>query len=199
MIKVISVALPVTLIVLALIKKESKILTILLLLLTYILFAFEQSDGDYMYYLIFFEQIGVGQGAGMEYEPLYVFSCKMANEFGMSFFHLRAIISVIEVLILFFVAKRFTSKTAFVLALFFIFPALFDAELFRWLFGICIVIFGMQYLIRSKSFYDYLRYFICVVIASYYHSGCWFFLIYYLVLIPNHKLLLQLVDRKSVV
>lgn len=115
--------------------------------------------------------------------------CKTADNFGLSFVQLRYFVSFSSVLLLFLAAKKFTKNTAFVFALFFLFPALFDAELFRQLTGSCFVIFGMQYLINSKSWVDYLKYFVFVVIGAMFQSSLWFCLVYLLILIRNKRVM----------
>lgn len=169
------------------IKKDSKIVTFILLVLIYILFAFEHSDGDYLVYEYLFSNISIGDEFALAYEAFFVILCKTADHLGLSFDQLRYIVSFSSVLLLFFAAKKFTKNTAFVFALFFIFPALFDAELFRQLTGSCFVIFGMQYLINSKSWIDYLKYIGFVVIGALFHSSLWFCLVYMLILIRNKK------------
>ena len=72
-----------------LISHKSKLATIGLLLLLFILFAFEKSIGDYEDYLMKFDEIRAGFGRATEYEILYVLSCSTAAMFGLSFEQIR--------------------------------------------------------------------------------------------------------------
>lgn len=56
---------------LGILKKDSKIVTFLLLLLIYILFAFEHSEGDYLMYETLFSNISVGNEFALAYEAFF--------------------------------------------------------------------------------------------------------------------------------
>lgn len=106
---------------------------------------------------------------------------------------MRGIVCVFEVFVIFRVIKRYTENSAFVLSLFIIYPALFNAELFRWLMGMCIVLFAFPYLIEAKSRKDYLKFFVLVLLATMGHVSCFVFLIYLLLAIKNKKKLIYIV------
>lgn len=174
-------------ILLGLINTDSKKVSVFILILLYLLLAFERSEGDYEGYLLMYAQIADDFGNALTYEPLYVAMTALFAKYGLSFDQMRWILSIFEVLILYFTAKRFTVNTALVLALFMIFPAPLNAELFRFFFGMCLVIYGMQYLIRGNFYMDILIFVVCVTMASLFHTSCWIFLIYLFMLIKNRK------------
>ena len=175
-----------------LISHKSKLATIGLLLLLYILFAFEKSIGDYEGYLEMFDEIRVGFGRATEYEVLYVLSCSAAAKLGMSFDQMRYVFCLVEIILIYSVIRKYTKNTALVLSLFIIFPALLDAELFRFLAGMSLVIYALPYLLQ-KSKKGYIIYFIFVVLAALFHTSCWLFLIYFLLAINNRKRLILIV------
>lgn len=175
-----------------LISHSSKVATIGLLLLLYILFAFEKSIGDYEGYLEMFDEIRVGIGRATEYEALYVFSCSAAAELGMTFDQMRYVFCVVEIALIYSVIRKYTTNTALVLSLFFIFPALLDAELFRFLAGMSLVIYAFPYLLQNTK-KGYIIYLCFVVLAALFHTSCWLFLIYYLLAIKNRKNLILIV------
>lgn len=176
-------------VILGLIKTNSKVISFILVVLIYLLFAFEHSEGDYEVYQQLFYNISVGDNFALTYEAFFVLLCKTADSYGLSFEQLRYIVSGVSVLLLFITAKKFTDKTAYVFALFFVFPALVDAELFRQLTGSCIVIFGLHYLINQDSWMDYIKYLICVVIGALFQVSLWFCIVFLLVAIHNKKAL----------
>lgn len=180
-------------IILGLIKRNSKFVTICLLVLLYILFAFEKSEGDYRAYVNMYQQIGSGSGYAMTYEVIYVWLSKIGNNLRLSFEGLRGIICLFEVYFLYHTIKKHTPNTAMVLALFFLFPAMIDAELFRFLLGMCIMIFGLQFLLKGGGVKNYLAYFVMHIIASLIHSSFWICVIFYLLVIRNTKKLLRIV------
>lgn len=179
-------------VIFGLISHKSKLATFGLLLLLYILFAFEKSIGDYEGYLEMFDEIRVGFGRATEYEVLYVLSCSVAAKLGMTFDQMRYVFCLVEIALIYSVIRRYTKNSALVLSLFFIFPALLDAELFRFLAGMSLVIFALPYLLQ-KTKKGYIIYFIFVVLAALFHTSCWLFLIYFLLAIKNRKRLILIV------
>lgn len=175
-----------------LISQKSKVATIGLVLLLYILFAFEKSIGDYEGYLEMFDEIRVGFGRATEYEVLYVLSCSVAAKLGMTFDQMRYAFCIVEIGLIYSVIRKYTKNTALVLSLFFIFPALLDAELFRFLAGMTFVIYALPYLFQNTR-KGYIAYFIFVVLAALYHTSCWLFLVYYLLAIRKRKRLILIV------
>ena len=180
-------------IVWGLIRKNSKIAAFGLAILLYILFAFEKSTGDYEGYIQMYKEIGSGAGRALTYEVLYVLLCRIANSFHMTFDVMRGIICVVELFFIYITIKKYTPNIAMVLALFFIFPATLDAELFRWLLAMCIIIFGIQFILKGRGLKDYLIYTASVIIASLIHTSCWIFLIYLLLIIKDRKKLFRIV------
>ena len=192
-----SIVLTLAFIILGLFRRDSKFITGGLLVLIYVLFAFEHSDGDYEGYLDMFAEIT--SGLDLIYEPLYVWSCMLAGNYGLDFDNMRMIISLFEVAILYYVTWRYTKNTAMVLALFFIFPATLDAELFRFLFGMMMSILGVSFLIAYRSKKNIALYLLCVSIGALYHTSCWLYLIYLLLLIEDCKKLRKIVTISLVV
>lgn len=176
-----------------LIKKRSLFATSGLLFLIFVLFAFEKSEGDYIGYLNMYSQIGYGFGRALTYEPLYVLLCEIGNHFHLTFDTFRGIICVFEIALLYSTIKRYTYNTAMVLALFLIFPASLDAELFRWLMGMCIIIYFIRFLLEARGLRDYLIYTAGVAIAGLCHTSCFIFIIYLLMAIKDRQMLRRIV------
>ena len=76
---------------------KSKIAEYGLLILLFILFAFEKSIGDYEGYLLMYDEIASGVGRANEYEFLYVFACSTAAKMGLTFDQMRYIFCVADV------------------------------------------------------------------------------------------------------
>ena len=190
----ISVAITIFAILLGLIKTNSRVLSIVLLCLLYLFFAFENTDlpeSDYNKYIDHYEAIG--NGIITPHEPLFHIVCQVGNYFEVSFNFMRGIVCVVEVFIIYGIIRRYTENIALVLTLFIVYPALFDAELFRWLMGMSIVLFAFPYLIEAKSRKDYLKFFILVLLATMGHVSCFVFLIYLLLAINSKKKLTYIV------
>lgn len=174
-------------IVWGLVRKKSKLVSFALLLLLFVLFAFEKTTGDYQGYLTMYDEISRGSGRALTYEILYVLLCRVGVILGLSFNTLRAYVVILELIFLYSVIKKYTENTAMVLSLFFIFPAMLDAELFRWLLGMCIVIFGIQFILNEKTIRNVVLFCASIAVASMFHTSCWIFLIYLLLMMQDTR------------
>ena len=169
-----------------LVPKNNKASNLLLAITLYILLAFEHSDQDYVNYVQAYD--AVGNGSVFEllgYEPSFFLFCTLGNNYGLTFDVARSIVCVIEVLAIISTIRVFSSQVACILALFIIFPATADAELFRWLGGMSLVIFAFPYLIRGESKRDYIIYSVLVVLATTIHTSCIFFMVYNLLYLQD--------------
>lgn len=174
--------------------RNSKLLNGILVFTLFVLFAFERSDEDYQSYLSAYNS--VGRGSVFEllgYEPSFFLFCTVGNKYNLSFDFARGIICVIEILAIVSTIRLFTNKISMVLSLFLIFPAMFDTELFRWLAGMCLVIFAFPYLIRGANKYDYIMYGGLVILATSLHTSCIFFLFYLMMILKNEKMIIIIV------
>lgn len=181
--------------------KNNRFTNILLAITLFILFAFEHSDQDYYNYLKLYDSVGRGSISEqlLEVEPTFLMFSLWGNDLGLSFNEARAIICVLEVLAIVSTIRVFTSQIAFIIALFLIFPATADAELFRWLGGMSLVIFAFPYLIRGDSKKDYILYSALIILATTIHTSCIFFLVYNLLYLNDKKKILTIVLIASVI
>lgn len=185
---------------LGLFAKNNRTLNLILAITLYLLFAFERSDQDYLNYLQSYDLVGSGSISEMlRVEPSYFLFCTLGNKYGLTFDAARAIVCVFEVLAIFTTIRVFSTQIACILALFLIFPATADAELFRWLGAMSVVIYALPYLIRGESKRDFLMYSFLVVLATSLHTSCIFFLFYNIIYINDKKLILFIVIAFSTV
>lgn len=180
--------------------KNTKLLNTILAVSLFLLFAFEHSDQDYEAYVNVYDSVGSGRILDLlGYEASYLMFCTLGNSYNLSFDAARAIVCVFEVLALACTIKVFNNKIALVIAMFMIFPATSDAELFRWLSGMCLTIFAVPYLIRAANVYDYIVYGVLIAFATFLHTSCLFFSLFYLLLIKDRKLLVTIVVSAFIV
>lgn len=172
-------------IIIGILFPRNKLVMYSILLLLFLLFAFEYSEFDYNTYLMMYDNWNT-----KDTEKLFKLLSEFGNRLNLTFDQLRGLVCIFEVLIIGRFIKRYSLMPCVVLVSFFIFPAFMAAELFRWLLGMTLIIFGLNYLIMPKSKIDYLKFFICVFIAALSHSSCWFFLSYFLILVNNRKYLI---------
>lgn len=167
---------------------KQKLSTWLLLALIYILFAFEHSSGDYEQYLNWYDNWQF-----LDTELLFLFLSQIGHALNLTFDQVRGFICLFEIIVIYKFVKDFSLEAPAVLAAFLIFPSFLSAELFRWLLGMSFVLLGLKYIIMPRNRKDYLIYFLCVTIAALSHSTCWFFLVYYLILIKSRNTLVAIV------
>ena len=183
-----SVLITCTIVLLGVFKRKSRTLSFILFLLLWILFAFEKTDkgdGDYERYVRHYDNIAAGLPVVLE--PLFILFSYIGNHFNLTFDTARAILVFFELLLIYRTISYFTTSIALVLSLFFIFPAFFDAELFRWFLAMSIIIFGLPILIESSSFKGYAKFFLIILLASTAHSSALFFSFFLLMALKNNK------------
>ena len=138
-----------TALLLGLFAKNNNFVNFFLIVALYLLFAFEHSDQDYLNYVSSYNSVGTSAVFELlGYEPSFFLFCIIGTNLSLSFGTARAFVCVLEVLAIVTSVKIFTPQIACVISLFLIFPATADAELFRWLAGMCLVIYAFPYLIR---------------------------------------------------
>lgn len=170
-------------------KHDSKVITCILMLLLFILFSYEHTEGDYAVYVRVYDDIGAYLNAS-NYEPLYVLSCRFFNQLNFTFDQMRAVFSFVEIISFYYVIRKYTKNTALVFAFFIVYPATLFAELFRSLVGTTIIIWGLHYLLTDNSKRRKWLYLASVILASMFHTSCWIFLIYYLLVVQSRKQLI---------
>ena len=192
-----SIFITVSAIILGIVSKKSRLVTYLLLSLLFILITFEYTqlgDGDYYQYENIYEGICEGsEWAWISYEPLFVFLLFCCGKLGLSLIGVKCVVAIVSISLLYSSIKRYTSYCALPLALFFIYPVFFDAELLRWLLAESFIIYGFRFLINADSKKDYLLYGLFVFIAALFHVGSLLFSVFYLVSIKNKRLLAVLI------
>ena len=183
-----------------LLKRNSRVLSFILFILLWILFAFERTevgDGDYERYVTHYDNIALGVPVMLE--PLFWLFSIVGNYFKLNFDAARAILCFVEILLIYRTIAQFTHSRAFVLALFFIFPAFFDAELFRWFWALSIIISGLPTFITATSIKEYIKFALFILLASAAHSGAMVFLFLLLLIIKSEKKLFIIVGSIVIV
>ena len=166
---------------------KAKLSIVVMLLLIFMFFAFEDGPVDHKAYIEMYNQIGTNGSIG--YEPLYEWLCRLGNRMSLKFDEFRIIVIVFELCLLIITIRKFTTSVAFVLTLYFIFSASVDAELFRQLLANTIVMFSLIFLFDKNKVANFLIYIGLVAVAALIHSSCWFFLAFLLVKIKKKRIL----------
>lgn len=189
----------ITLIVLffAFFNSRNRFVSLLMGIFLFVLYSFEYTKngyGDYHVYEGIYKGISKGElWALLDYEPIFVFTLKLFAKIGLSFVEIKILLGFFYVFVIYKTISLYTKNVALPLALFFIFPAIFDAELIRFSLAFSFVIFGMKFIIRGKKWKDYIYFGLCVVIGSCCHVSVIFYFIFFLLLIKNKKIFYAIV------
>lgn len=158
----------------SLIKKRSTLLSLLLVITLWILFGFNTGNADYATYERMFN--GSLKPPDMGFEFLLGFF----NLIGFTYQQFLIIISLICYAIIFISIKRYTENLSYVMALYFIYPFMFDVVQIRNFIAFTILLYGLQYLFTNNRI-DIFKYIFFVLAASSIHFGFLFYLVLILV------------------
>lgn len=178
-------------IILGLIKKDSKVLFYLIFVLLIILFAGSTGNADQLAYMNNYTNILYGM-SDSSFEYGYQLLCKVCLILGMSYNQFLFIIAFTGLTLIASTIKLYTSNIAYVLALYFIYPFVWDTIQIRNFLAMSIIIYGSRFIISYKK--EYIKYFICVIIASLMHVTALFYISALLVVFKNTKKMLNIVS-----
>lgn len=161
---------------LGLIKKNSKTLALLLIAVMWALYGWNTGVADYINYLWRFNGI---LDNTIEFNTEYGFSLfsSLVSSLGFDYTFFRIIYSLIGLTLISSTIFRYTYNVSFVLALYFIYPFLFDVAQMRNFMAMAIFTFAFRYLVEDKK-YNTLKYIICICIACTFHTVAIFYFIF---------------------
>lgn len=172
------------LILLALVKKNSKIVFYMIFVLLIILLGGNTDNPDRFSYMNTYTSIANGMFVA-GYEFGFQMLCKIGSLLGLTYDQFLFIIAFIGVGLIVRTIKLYTSNISYVLALYFIYPFVWDVVQIRNFLAMSIIVFGSKYIISYKK--EYFKYIICVLIASTIHSSSIIYLSALLIVIKNTK------------
>jgi len=168
----------------SLIKKKSALLSLLLFIALWILFGFNTGNADYYAYELQFN--GTIKPPDIGFEFLLVFF----NLIGFTYQQFLITISLICYVIIFTSIKKYTENLSYVMALYFIYPFIFDVVQIRSFIALTILLYGLQYLFTNNK-KDIFKYIFFVLVASSIHFAFLFYLVLILVkFFPSWKKML---------
>lgn len=135
-------------ILLGLLFRRSRIVVFLLLAALWVLFALnthnaDQAGYEYLYNSYQLTIGGSGQTGG------YLLLVQISNAVGLSFQQFKGIIGFVCIMLLYLFIRRYTDNIAFVLALYFLLPFLYDIVQFRFFFATCIALYSLRFIIEE--------------------------------------------------
>lgn len=179
------------LIIIGLIKKESKLLFYVAWLLLLILFLGGNTENhDRVIYMANYMDLAKGLHSA-NFEFGFQTLCKIGSALGLSYNQFLFVITFIAFALIANTIKQYTSDISYVLMLYFIYPFIWDTVQIRNFLVLAIIIYASRYIISYKK--QYIKYIICVLIASSIHITALFYLSLLLLAIKNSRKMYTLV------
>lgn len=155
-------------------KKQSKPVTFLLIIISFIMAWLSNDQYDYLNYEFAYNSLK--STMALRFEFGYQLLMKLGNLVGLDYSTFRAIYSAIAILIIYYAMRYYTDNINIVFGLGMVFPLIYLFPIQRFLMGAAIIFFSFRYLIKETPA-DVAKYLIGVIIAGLLHSGCFFFLV----------------------
>lgn len=169
----------------AMVKKKSQIVTILLAVLVWIMFGWSSGNADYEIHLSRF--VNYSRASAFT-ELLYTQLMRLFNSLGLDYAHFLIVISALFAIGLFYLAKKWSYAPAFVLGMYFIFPACIDVVQVRYSLAGIVNLFALYFLlntdekkIRGRFFKNEIIFCALVIVASLLHVSSIVFLLFVVV------------------
>lgn len=182
---------------------NSKNLSYCAILILFVITCFSYDPYDYLNYKEWFQTIA--DGYSVEHERFFEYMFKVSSYIGLDYDQLRIIITVIELFFVHNTITRYTSSCSLVWSLYIVYPAWLLTTLFRFNIGLCVLLYGIRYLIENpvldsnkrratllNVFYDIniYKYLLCVLVASLFHDTLMIFALLAIVRIARPKTVL---------
>lgn len=155
----------VILVILCILKKNSKFTFYLLFTWMWILFAFNHANADFRMYRSIYN--GTLSVSSMEYG--FVLLCKIFRNLGFNYNMFLALYSFVGLTLIKKTIFKYSKNISLALALYFIFPFVFDVIQIRNFMAFAIVIYSLKYLLDEKE-KNLKKYILLVLLASTFHT-----------------------------
>lgn len=160
----------------------------IMLVFLWILFAFSYGNADYNIHLRKYTQY---QFLNLQTEWLYNQLMVLFNRLGLSYRGFLIIASAFVLLVLFSFARKHTKNTAWVLAMYILYPFCMDVTMVRYTLAISVVYIGLGFLFEGKKWWV-VKYCCCILVASMIHLSSVFCLLFMLPRFINLKKLAKM-------
>lgn len=167
-------------------KRKNRIFDYLIILFLCFLQFFQIGSPDYENYKVVYDFIGSGYryldtGYG------WLVLCKFGNILCLNYREFQVVLLFICLLIIMWVVNKIvgtTKNTHMFYSLYLLYPALMDLVQFRFFVATVLVFLGISFL-NENSFFNYIKFITCVIIAFTIHSATLFYMIFILIPIFN--------------
>ena len=136
--------------IIGIIKKRSKLLTILMLAMMWIVFGLNTYNGDFGNYSWIYQNIQK-PSYWAEFEPLYNVLMYICSILGLSFIQFRMVFGGIYLILLYIAISKYTENKAEVLGLYMLFPFLSFVAVIRSGFAGVLIVLAYHEIIADKN------------------------------------------------
>ncbi len=162
--------------ILGILKKRSKLLSVLMMVIMWLVFGLATYNGDYGNYSWIYQNIQ-NPGYWMEFEPLYNVLMYVCSVAGLNFIQFRMVFGFIYIVLLYYVIGKYTENRAEVLGLYMLFPFLSFTSVIRSGFAGVIVVLAYHEIIGGKN--NGVKFWILMILATLIQYTSIFFSFYF--------------------
>ncbi len=158
------------------IKRKSKILTPLMLIMMWIIFGFSTYNGDFGNYSWIYQNIQ-NPSYWTEFEPIFNVLMYVCSIVGLNFIQFRMVFGGLYIVLLYKTISKFTEFKAEVLGLYMLFPFLLFTSIIRSGFASLLILLAYHEIIAEKN--NKVKFWVFIAIACLIQYTSIFFVFYY--------------------
>ena len=162
--------------ILGIIKKKSKLLTALIMIIMWIVFGLCTYNGDYGNYSWIYQNIQ-NPDFWTEFEPLYNVLMYICSVLDLSFIQFRMVFGGLYIILLYILIGKYTENKAEALGLYMLFPFLSFTSIIRSGFASVLIALAYYEIIAEKD--NKIKFWILIIAATLMHYTSLLFVFYY--------------------
>lgn len=162
--------------ILGILKKQSKVLSVFMLAVMWIVFGLCTYNGDFGNYSWIYQNIQ-NPAYWTEYEPLFTMFMYVCSRIGLDFIQFRMVFSAVYLILLFITIGQYTNNRAEALGLYMLFPFLGFTSVIRSGFAGILIVFAYHQVIAGHD--RKMRFWICMILATLIHYTSVFFAVFF--------------------
>lgn len=161
---------------LGIVRKKSRVLTFLMMLVMWIVFGLCTYNGDFGNYRWIYQNIQ-NRAYWIEFEPLFTIMMYICSNFGLDFIQFRMIFGAAFIILLYITIGKYTMNKAEVLGLYMLFPFLLFTSVIRSGFANILIVLGYYELTGGRN--NRWKFWLLISIATLIQYTSIFFAIFY--------------------
>lgn len=171
-------------------KKNSKAVTIIILIMLYILLINNTYNADYDMYEMYYDKYAVSDKL-LDAEPLFQIFCKCTYKLGLNYQSFLCIFYAIVFLLIYLSLRKISNNKALVISCYAIFPLCLDTVQIRHFMAVALLLYGFACLVEDKNNKGEKIYLLFNILAMGFHYSAGFFLPVFLAKKYNYKKFLK--------